>query len=194
MDIKTMTEDEIIIKYDRLAKRLAGKMYRLKKHLLDTRFMDFDDLVQLAYIGIFDAIKSYEDDKGANFATYAWACVQNRINRDAFRQKAVNSYMAFGDFSLDSAVNEDGETTILELTGADDIEIQDTEFKDIQVKLLNRLSKEDRDILVMHNVEGRTYKEIASKLNISHQAVIQKVNYVIGQLKVQYMRECKKYA
>lgn len=189
-----MTEDEVIIKYERLAKKLAGKIYRLKKDLLDTRYMDFEDLVQLAYIGIFDAIKTYEEGKGANFTTYTWTCVQNRINRDAFRSKIVNTYMKFGDFSLDSAINEDGDTVLLELTGEEDIRLEDTVFKDIQIRLLNRLSKEDRDMLIMKNVEGRTLEDIGVRYKISRERVRQKIEYVSNQLKIQYMRECKKYA
>lgn len=195
MNIKEMTEDEIIVKYDRLAKKLAGKIYKLKKDLLDTRFMDFDDLVQLAYIGIFDAIRSFSEEGGANFTSYAWICVQNRINRDAFRPKTVKAYMKFGDFSLDSVVGDEEEgTTLLALTGEEDINIEDTVFKDIQLRLLNRLSKEDKQMLVMYNIEGKTLREIAEVYNVSHQLIRQKLGYITEQLKVQYMRECKKYA
>lgn len=195
MNIKEMTEDEIIVKYDRLAKKLAGKIYKLKKDLLDTRFMDFDDLVQLAYIGIFDAIRSFSEEGGASFTSYAWICVQNRINRDAFRPRIVKTYMKFGDFSLDSVVGDDEEgTTLLALTGEEDINIEDTVFKDIQLRLLNRLSKEDKQMLVMYNIEGKTLREIAEVYNVSHQLIRQKLEYITGQLKVQYMRECKKYA
>lgn len=195
MNIKEMTEDEIIVKYDRLAKKLAGKIYKLKKDLLDTRFMDFDDLVQLAYIGIFDAIRSFSEEGGASFTSYAWICVQNRINRDAFRPRIVKAYMKFGDFSLDSVVGDEEEgTTLLALTGEEDINIEDTVFKDIQLRLLNRLSKEDKQMLVMYNIEGKTLREIAEVYNVSHQLIRQKLEYITGQLKVQYMRECKKYA
>ena len=40
---------------------------------------DFDDAVQEGNIGLFRAILSYRDDKGASFETYAKKCILNSI-------------------------------------------------------------------------------------------------------------------
>lgn len=194
MELKEITEEEIIVKYDRLAKKLANKLYKLKRDKLDTRFEDFEDLLQYAYVGILDAIRSYDETKGANFTTYAWACVQNRINREAFRTRKVNSYYRLGDFSLDACIEDEDDTTFSYLIGEEDVELANTEFKEIQVKLFNRLSKEDRQMLIQYNIEGLTLRDIAKIQGITYQRVLQKINYVTNQLKVAYMREVKKYA
>lgn len=190
--IEGMTEEEIIVKYKRLAHKLAGKLYRLKKDYLDTRYMDFEDLTQLAYIGIFDAVRSYKEDKNVKFMTYAWACVQNRINKDAFREKQVKTYMTLGNFSLDSTLDDDGEDTLLSITGEEDTNIEDIHNREIQIKLINRLSKRDREILIMHNIEGRSMDEIGNKIGLSRARVSQILIETTNKLKVQYMRECKK--
>lgn len=194
MELKEITEEEIVVKYDRLAKKLANKLYKLKRDKLDTRFEDFEDLLQYAYLGILDAIRSYDETKGSNFTTYAWTCVQNRINREAFRTRKVNSYYRLGDFSLDACIEDEDDTTFSYLIGEEDIELANTEFKEIQVKLFNRLSEEDRQMLIQYNIEGLTLRDIAKIQGITYQRVLQKINYVTNQLKVAYMREVKKYA
>lgn len=46
---------------------------------LCTSGFDFDDAVQEGNIGLFRAILSYRDDKGASFETYAKKCILNSI-------------------------------------------------------------------------------------------------------------------
>ena len=46
---------------------------------LVTPGFDFDDAVQEGNIGLFRAILSYREDKGANFETYARKCILNNI-------------------------------------------------------------------------------------------------------------------
>lgn len=190
--IKGLTEDEIVEKYKGLVYKLANKAYATKRDILDTGLMSFDDVLQIAYIGLYDAIKTYDESKGFTFMTYAWRCINNRISKDAFRLKVVNSYIKLGSFSLDATINDDGETSLLELTGEEDESIEDMELREIQVRLFNRLSAEDRNMLIMRNVEGRALQEIGDKYGLSKERVRQKIEYVSNQLKIQYMRECKK--
>ena len=46
---------------------------------LATSGFDFDDAVQEGNIGLFRAILSYRDDRGASFETYAKKCILNNI-------------------------------------------------------------------------------------------------------------------
>lgn len=48
-------------------------------HKLATSGFDFDDAVQEGNIGLFRAILSYREDKGASFETYAKKCILNNI-------------------------------------------------------------------------------------------------------------------
>lgn len=193
MCIKGMTEEEIIIKYDLLARKLARKLYRTKGGLLDTSIMDFEDLLQLAYMGIIDAVRSYKEDKNVKFMTYAWKCIQNKINRDAFREKQIKTYIALSGVSLDATVGDsEDDATLLSLTGEEDINLEDIHNKEIQIKLINRLSKRDREILIMYNIEDKTLEEIGDKLELSKARVGQLLMETTSKLKIQYMRECKK--
>ena len=40
---------------------------------------DFDDAVQEGYIALFQAVRTYKEDRKASFATYATVCVRNAI-------------------------------------------------------------------------------------------------------------------
>ena len=191
--MKNMSENEIVKKYDALARKLAYKAFENKKHLLDTRFMDFDDILQFAYMGVIDAYRSFKEDAGANFMTYAWTCVIHRIDREAFSTKKVNTFMRLGDMSLDATITSDTENELNELVGEEDISLLDTEYNDLQKRLLGRLSAKDRDILTLNKAYGWTYREIANKYKVSHTYIGTKIEEILQQLKIQYMRECKKY-
>lgn len=191
MSIKNLTEDEVIEKYRGLAFKLAKKIYVKRRDVFDDKMMDFEDLVQLAYIGIFDAIRIFDESKGNTFVTLAWTCVQNRIIRDAFRTKMVNSYMTLNGISLDATINEDGDVSILELTGENDTNIEDISNKELQRKLFNRLSDREKEIIIKHNIEGIPYRDLAPLYNLSA-AMVQKIaSEAMARLKIQYLREIK---
>ena len=124
--------------------------------------------------------------------TYAWRCVSNSISRDIFRPKVINSYMKFGNFSLDSTIGDDGESSLMELTGEIDSDIDGYANRELQIKLFNRLTEKEREMLILYNIEGWTLEEIGARHNVSRTRARDMLNEVIGRLKIQYMREVKK--
>lgn len=192
--VNGMTEEEVVIKYEALVYKLARKQYIKKKDLMD-RDMSFEDLVQLGYIGLLDAYRSYEEGKGANFMTYAYTCIPNRIVRDGFRPRRVKTMMALDSgVSLDAPVKTDkGEDTSYGdlLAGEDDYNIESTVYEDIRVKLFNKLSSREKQILTMYNLEEKTLDEIGQKIGLTRERVRQIISDITNRLKVQYMRECR---
>lgn len=188
-----MTEAEIMEKYKNLVYKMAKKVYINKKHLMD-KDMDFEDLVQFGYIGLLDAYRSYKEDGGANFTTYAYTCIPNRIIRDAFRQKRIKAMIALDSgISLDAQIsNDDDNDTFSNLiAGEDDFEIENTVYEDIRIKLFNRLSSRERNLLTLYNLEGKTHNELSDMFKVSQAMISKWLIDITNRLRVQYARECR---
>lgn len=192
--VEGLTEAEIAEKYKNLVYKLAREQYIKKKDFVD-KDMDLDDLVQYGYIGLLDAYRTFKEDSGASFMTYAYTCIHHRIVRDGFREKRIKSMKALDSTSLDAPVKgkDGGEDTTLGdlLAKEDDYKIEDAVYEDIRVKLFNKLSSYERKILTLYNIECKTLIEIGEMLNVTDNRIAQIISDITNRLKVQYMRECK---
>lgn len=66
-----------------------GLLYKATKHYIGyDRIFNKDDLMQEAYIYLYDAVSHYEADKGVKFATYLTNSIKWKIGRD-MRDKRV---------------------------------------------------------------------------------------------------------
>ncbi|WP_432352683.1 sigma-70 family RNA polymerase sigma factor [Sporosarcina sp. A2] len=74
IDGELHTEDSIIKKYKNLVYKHANRLGRRDFHFIQ-------DLSQEGFIGLLDAFKRYEDDKGAKFITYATQYVRGYMTR-----------------------------------------------------------------------------------------------------------------
>lgn len=188
-----MTEAEIMEKYKNLVYKMAKKVYINKKHLMD-KDMDFEDLVQFGYIGLLDAYRSYKEDGGANFTTYAYTCIPNRIIRDAFRPKRIKAMVALDSgISLDAQISNDDDNDTFSniLASEDDFEIENTVYEDIRIKLFNRLPSDERNLLVWYNIYGLTYDDISKRKGVSTTRIGHLIKDISNRLRVQYARECR---
>lgn len=63
----------LIERYQGLARSLAARSARPSDEL--------DDLVQVAMLGVLNALERYDPDRGVEFTTFAWATVQGELKR-----------------------------------------------------------------------------------------------------------------
>ena len=63
--------DYLIRKYRGMVKQEARKMYLIGS--------DEEDLIQEGMIGLFQAIRGFEDDRDASFASFARLCVRRQM-------------------------------------------------------------------------------------------------------------------
>ena len=84
----TFAEGELVKRYAQLAEGIS-RSYRLVGG-------DGDDLKQIALIALLEAVRSYDPTRGAEFATYASACMRNRV-LDAVRSAAAGKNAVLND-------------------------------------------------------------------------------------------------
>ncbi len=137
---------------------------------------DMEDLVQEGMIGLFKAIKNFQDDKNTSFKTFATTCIKNQIQtavRVASSEKNMVLSTALPIEQQDPFDEDDDEIEIVfpsPLPKPDEkIENQEM-FKNTAKKIISVLSKLELKILISY-LKGYNYSEIASQNQISKKSV-----------------------
>lgn len=152
---------------------------------------DREDLIQEGMIGLYNAIRDYDEDKLASFKGFAELCITRQIItaiKTATRQKHIplNSSV-----SLDKPLyDEETPRTLLDvISSTTDVDPQELllsreKYITIQLKLAGLLSKLERNVLYLY-IEGCSYEEISIELNRHIKSVdnaLQRVKTKLGQL------------
>ena len=128
---------------------------------------DIDDLVQEGTIGLYKAIKSFDENRDASFKTFATICItrqlQSLIRKEHTQKNAVFYDLLDSDFleNLDIASNIENPEMVA-------ISNQNMEYINSQTKLL--LSKFEYEILQKY-LSGKSYTQIAEESNVSKKSV-----------------------
>ena len=135
-----------------------------------------DDIIQEGLIGLFKAIKNFQDDKNTSFKTFATTCIKNQIQtavRVASSEKNMVLSTALPIEQQDPFDEDDDEIEIVlpsPLPKPDEkIENQEM-FKNTAKKIISVLSKLELKILISY-LKGYNYSEIASQNQISKKSV-----------------------
>ncbi|MGL4523420.1 MAG: RNA polymerase sporulation sigma factor SigH, partial [Bacilli bacterium] len=132
---------------------------------------DKDDVVQEGMIGLYKAIRNFNEDKLTTFRVFAELCITRHMItaiKMATRQKHIplNSYI-----SLDKPMYEDeSDRTLLDIisevktTDPASMLITQEDLALIELKVNEILSNLEKDVLELY-LDGRTYQEISVLLN-----------------------------
>ena len=138
-----------------------------------------DDMVQEGYIGLYKAIKSYNDEKQNSFKTFAGVCIERQLItavKNSNRQKHIplNSSISLNATVYDS---ECSDTTILEILDTnkgegDPLEIitKREYYKSLEKRLYDNLSEFETKVLNLYK-NSYSYAMIAEKLDTKVKSV-----------------------
>ena len=136
-----------------------------------------EDIIQEGMIGLFKAIKGYDDEKDVTFKVFADLCIRRQIMtaiKAATRQKHIplNSYLSLNK----SAFDEDGDRAVIEMldmeTVPDPLETITTKetYEKLETKMNEVLSDFEQKVLNEY-LQGCSYSEIATHLDSHVKAV-----------------------
>lgn len=148
-----------------------GLVYKKVNSYFVNGYLNSDDLIQAGTIGLWKAIKTYDFNKSASFATYATTCINNEI-RMLLREQ--QKYNRLNYISLSSILHEnvDGDTLHV-----DDIlyDIKSIEaFRNIEIiEIMNEklcFSEIEKKVINLR-LQNKTQIEISKELQFSQSYV-----------------------
>lgn len=152
-------QDKLLEQYKNMVKKTARTFFIIGA--------DFEDIVQEGMIGLFKAIQSYNEDKEANFETYAGLCITRQILnalKSASRKKhaPLNFYVSL-DFEV-SGLNLPMEDS------PEDLLILKEDGQNIIAALYKVLSAFESKVLSFY-LEGMSHTEIAAKMDKNEKSI-----------------------
>lgn len=131
-----------------------------------------EDMIQEGYIGLYKAVKSFDQEKQNSFKTFAGLCIERQMItavKNSNRQKHIplNSSLSLNA----GAYDENDDTQIMDIldtrkTAEDPLNIitQKEYFTFVEKAINDSLSDFEKKVL-KHYKNGESYAEIAKKLN-----------------------------
>lgn len=152
----------LIYKYKNLVKSKARAYFLIGA--------DREDMVQEGMIGLYKAIRDYQDGKAMAFKTFAELCVTRQMItavKNATRQKHIplNSYISLNRKAFD----DDSDKAYIDLVSDEVVSdpeqllIKKEEFNGIENKMGEILSSFEWEVLSLYLI-GRSYTEIAERV------------------------------
>ncbi|MEG1995899.1 MAG: sigma-70 family RNA polymerase sigma factor [Oscillospiraceae bacterium] len=135
---------------------------------LSLRGVDSDDFKQEAYIGLFNAIRTFDEHKGATFCTYAYKCMDNRLKNLLISSSTTKAKTYDKSISYDEM--DDCKVQQNDKTNPEDLFIQNEEYLNLLYEITFTLSKFEKDVLFSY-LSGNAYELIAKLLHSSTKSV-----------------------
>ena len=132
-----------------------------------------DDILQEGMIGLFKAIKSFDQEKQSAFKTFANICIERQLItaiKSSNRQKHIplNSYLSLNNTAYDNSEQEGSELidTFNSKTVEDPLEtiMKREYYQEIHTSIDKSLSKFEKQVLDRF-IKGESYVVIAKKLD-----------------------------
>ena len=132
---------------------------------------DSDDLIQEGMIGLYKAVRDYDDTKEAAFKTFASMCINRQlINAVAVSNRKKNIPLnTYVSFDMPAYPDEDNETRLVDILKPESEQnpeklFIDREYSDsFKKKLFDRLSSFEKQVLQLY-MEDNDYRQISMLL------------------------------
>lgn len=151
-------------RYKNLVKKKAKAMYLAGG--------DSDDLIQEGMIGLYKAVRDFDESREASFKTFASMCINRQLitavaasNRK--KNMPLNTYVSF---DLPAYTDEDNEMLLVDVLKPETEQnpeklLIDREYtEDFKEKLFESLSNFEKQVLKLY-IEDKDYREIAHIMN-----------------------------
>ena len=142
---------------------------RQKARVLYLAGGEADDLIQEGMIGLFKAVRDFQQDKEASFATFARMCIDRQIysaiqNSNRQKHQPLNSYVSLNQEDENSPIWE------LSVENPEAIIIDQENTQDLRKRISDYLSPMENRVLDLY-LKGKGYVEIAGILNKSPKSI-----------------------
>ena len=178
MDLKQCSDEELIVRYRDGDTDAMDFIFERYKHLVRKKakamFLaggDNDDLIQEGMIGLYKAIRDYNTDREASFATFASMCINRQMitavaaaNRK--KNMPLNTYVSY---DMPAGGDEDSDMRLVDILQSqtelnpEKLLIDKEHNWDLKSRLKEVLSTFEQQVLTYY-LEGMDYTAIAKKM------------------------------
>ena len=149
-----------------------------------------EDLIQEGMIGLFKAIRDFDEEKEAGFRTFANICIVNNMvsavkASNCKKHQPLNQGISL---NAESADGEDGglslieELTDIKSRNPEDMLIDRENVERLQGEIDSALSEYEKRVLTLY-LGGMDYTEIAAKLMKSDKSIDNALQRIKGKIK-----------
>ena len=177
-DLQQYTDEELIVQLRNgnqsvetyLLNKYKGLVLK-KAHAMFLAGGETEDLIQEGMIGLYKAVRDYDDTKEAAFKTFASMCINRQlINAVAVSNRKKNIPLnTYVSFDMPAYPDEDNETRLVDILKPESEQnpeklFIDREYSDsFKKKLFDRLSSFEKQVLDLY-LTGMSYTQIAKVL------------------------------
>lgn len=193
--LKNLISDEDLIKKMRNGDELAETELLSRYKDLVTKISrcyfivdgDLEDLIQEGMIGLYKAIKRFNESKDASFKTFAVLCIKHQIQTaikksTSEKNKLLSSAISLQEFSGEND-NENFLPVELVFSEMPDEKVSDKEqFLLLQQKIKESLSPLEYKVLTYY-LQGYSYKEISQALNVNSKSIDNSLRRIRNKLR-----------
>ena len=174
MDLKQCSDEELIVRYRDGDTDAMDFIFERYKHLVRKKAKAMflaDDLIQEGMIGLYKAIRDYNTDREASFATFASMCINRQMitavaasNRK--KNMPLNTYVSY---DMPAGGDEDSDMRLVDILQSqtelnpEKLLIDKEHNWDLKSRLKEVLSTFEPQVLTYY-LEGMDYTAIAKKM------------------------------
>lgn len=185
MDYQACSDETLIEMYrvgDQFAIDILFERYKnLVRKKAKAMFLaggDNDDLIQEGMIGLYKAVRDYDESKEAIFATFASICINRQIISavTAYNRKKNSPLNSYVSFDLPANSDDEGQMRLVDVLRSDYESDPESLYIDrehtllLKEQLLNSLSPFEKKVIDMY-MDGKDYREIAEFLGKTPKAI-----------------------
>jgi len=176
MDLKQCSDEELIVRYRDGDTDAMDFIFERYKHLVRKKakamFLaggDNDDLIQEGMIGLYKAIRDYNTDREASFATFASMCINRQMITAASNRKKNMPLNTYVSYDMPAGGDEDSDMCLVDILQSqtelnpEKLLIDKEHNWDLKSRLKEVLSTFEQQVLTYY-LEGMDYTAIAKKM------------------------------
>ena len=176
-DLVAMSQNGDSTAFDTLVTRYRGKVYAMIVNMIHNDAEAWD-LAQDTFIKAWKALPKFE--ARSNFYTWLYRITHN-VTYDWLRKKKIQSGTEFNDAIKLDAV-EPGSLTTPNSTAQPDEQLEKSEIRKRIEEAIKQLSPEHQEVILLKEVQGCRYQEIADILDCSIGTVMSRLFYARKKL------------
>lgn len=147
-----------------IVERYQSKIYSIIYGILRNR-NDAEDIAQQVFAKVYFSIRNF--DFRSSLLTWIYKITVNECY-DYLRKKKVRKLVYESDFSEDDAVRMENSDGATEQAAPIDQRLAN---RDLVVKLLAKISEEDRSLILLKEVEGHSVEELAQMTGMNENTI-----------------------